>query len=130
MESSGPSREPRSSRSSPGGPESGRPLLRQGTRRPRLRFLQPAPQILDDPSERLRRLGVRVLDYERLARIAANHDPWVEGHAPEERQAEFLRGPLPAAHLENGGLPAAVPGPESAHVLDDAEDVHLDGLGE
>src|SRR5207245_8429309 len=100
----GPSVDPRSSRSSPGGPDLLGRLLREGTCRPRLRFLQAAFQILDYPAERLRRFGVRVLDHERLARIPANHDPRVERHAPEERQAEFLRGRLPAAHLEDGGL--------------------------
>src|SRR6266545_7537884 len=58
-------------------------------------------QVRDDRPERLSGLGLRVLDDERLAGVSADHDPRVERDATEERQAQFLRGCLAAANLEN-----------------------------
>src|SRR6266571_6664265 len=71
-----------------------------------------------------------MLEDERLARIDADDDPGIQGDATQEREPELLRGRLAPADLEDVRLLAAMRADESAHVLDDAEDVHLHGLCE
>src|SRR5256712_13374203 len=94
------------------------------------RFLQVRLQVLHDRPEGFRGLGVRMLEDERFARIATDDDPRVQGDATQEREAELLRRRFAPADLEDVRLLAAMRADESAHVLDDAEDVHLHSLGE
>src|SRR6266581_9342877 len=131
------SRARRSKSSSTGGREHPRAwtklrsdLLRERTCRARFRFFQLQPEVRDNRPERLRGLGVRMLDDEWLAGVSADHDPRVERDSPEERKAQLLRGGLAAPDLEDVRRLAAVRTHESAHVLDDPEDVHLHGLRE
>src|SRR3989449_8533074 len=107
-----------------------RSSLRQRSGGPGLDFLEVGLQVLHDRPECLRGLGVRMLEHEWLALIAPDYDPRIERHPAQERQPELLRGVLAAADPENVRLLAAMRADEAAHVLDHAEDVHLDGLRE
>src|SRR3989442_1890753 len=119
-----------------GSPTSGRGIrrtlvvtsLRQRSGGPWLRFLQVRLQILYDGTERLRRLGVRMFEDERFARIASDDDPRVQGNATQERKPELFRGRFAPADLEDVRLLAAMRADEAAHVLDDAQEVQLHGF--
>src|SRR2546427_10444680 len=87
-------------------------------------------QVPHNRPECLSCLGVRVLEYERLARITTDHDARIERHPAQERKAELLCGVLSPADLEDVRLLAAMRTDETAHVLDHPEDVHLDGRRE
>src|SRR5256886_9717086 len=102
-------------------------LFRERSRGPRFRFFEMGPDVLHNPSERLRRFGVRMFDDERPSRVPADHDPRIEWNPTEKGEAEFLRSGLAASDLEDVGLLAAVGTYEAAHVLDHAQDVHLHG---
>src|SRR6267143_3534561 len=126
-----------SSPSSPGGleapplpPRAGPSSLRERPRGPRLRFLQVRPDVLDDLTERLRGVRIGMLDHKRFARVPTDDDARVERDSTEERQAKLVRRRLASADLENRRLLPAMRAHEAAHVLDHAEDVHLDRLRE
>src|SRR2546421_8111038 len=104
--------------------------LRERTGRPRLCLLQAGPQLLHNLPEGLSRSGVRVLEDERLTRVASDHDSRVQRDSSEKRKPEFLRGRLAPAHLEDRCLFPAMGTDEAAHVLDHAEDIHLDRASE
>src|SRR6266705_5662157 len=71
-----------------------------------------------------------MFDDERSTRITTDDDSRVERHPAQEGQPELLRGVLASADLEDVRLLSAMRAHEAAHVLDYAEDVHLDGLRE
>src|SRR5213083_2232659 len=104
--------------------------LRERSDGTRLDFLEVNLQVPHDDTERLRGLGIRMFEDERSTRITTDDDARVERHPAQERQPELLRGVLAAADLEDVRLLATMRAHEAAHVLDHAEDVHLDGLRE
>src|SRR5207302_9883317 len=77
-------------------------------------------------TERLRRGGRWIEDENRLAAVAADYDLRIDRDFAEEGDAEEFGGFAAAAVAEDFFALAAVAADEVAHVLDDAEDGHVD----